>query len=125
MAKTGQSTIQFAALMAIVVAGLLAMQIYAKRAFSGKLRAAADSIGEQYAPGQTTSTITLTTTSDTTTTSVPGTVTLTAAGGQPSATADVLITQTVTAQDSVTKTGSQTVGPLGTDLWSESTPSGG
>lgn len=41
-------------LIAVVAASLLAMQIYMKRSVSGRLRRAADEIGEQYAPRQTT-----------------------------------------------------------------------
>ena len=46
----GQSTIEYAMLIACLVAALLAMQIYIKRAIQGRMREASDSIGEQYAP---------------------------------------------------------------------------
>lgn len=44
----GQGTLEFALLMVIVVAALIAMQIYVKRGVEGKLRENTDSIGEQF-----------------------------------------------------------------------------
>jgi hypothetical protein len=43
-----QSTLEFCVFTAVVIAALLAMTIYLKRAVQGKLREAADSVGEQY-----------------------------------------------------------------------------
>lgn len=51
-------------LVACVVAALLAMQIYMKRGIQGKLRAASDEIGEQYAPASADSSITTNLTSN-------------------------------------------------------------
>lgn len=53
-----QSILEYAVIIAVVVAALLAMQIYVKRSFQGRFRQAADSIGEQYAPKNTDSLIT-------------------------------------------------------------------
>lgn len=63
--EKGQSTLEYALLIAVIVAGLIAMQVYMKRGVQGKLRSSTDSIGEQYSPGYTTSeyTTTQTTTS--------------------------------------------------------------
>jgi len=55
MKRKGQSTLEYAILIAIIVAALLAMQIYIKRGIQGKLRSSADSIGEQYSAGNMTS----------------------------------------------------------------------
>jgi len=56
MRKKAQSTIEVAALIVILVAALLAVQIYIKRGFQGKYRELADNVGEQYDPLKTTST---------------------------------------------------------------------
>lgn len=48
--KIGQSTLEYAALVAIVVGGLIAMQAYLKRGVQGKLKATGDQLGEQYSP---------------------------------------------------------------------------
>jgi uncharacterized protein (UPF0333 family) len=55
MRRKGQSTLEYAVLIAVVVGALLAMQIYMKRGIQGKLRQSADQIGEQYSAGHTTS----------------------------------------------------------------------
>lgn len=52
MRRKGQSTLEYAVIIAVVVAGLLAMQTYMKRAVQGKLRQSTDSIGEQYSAGR-------------------------------------------------------------------------
>lgn len=65
LSKKGQSTLEYGIIVAIVVAGLLAMQMYIKRGVQGKLRSAADDIGEQFSPEHTTSTRTTTTKSTT------------------------------------------------------------
>lgn len=53
MKKNGQSTLEYAVIIAVVVGGLLAMQIYMKRGVQGKLRESTDRIGEQYSAGNT------------------------------------------------------------------------
>jgi hypothetical protein len=54
-----QSMLEYSVLIACVVAGLIAMQIYMKRSIEGRLKQAADEIGEHYAPEATTSDITM------------------------------------------------------------------
>lgn len=49
----GQSTLEYAILIAVVVAALLATQIYIKRGVQGKLRESTDQIGEQFDTGKT------------------------------------------------------------------------
>lgn len=64
----GQSAVEYAVLAAVIVAALLAMQIYLKRGIVGKLRVAADTAGEQYDPRNTAGSFTLTSARDATTT---------------------------------------------------------
>lgn len=48
--KRGQSTLEYALIIAVVIAGLLIMQYYIKRGYSGRLKSAADDMGEQFDP---------------------------------------------------------------------------
>lgn len=52
--RRAQSTLEYALIIAVVVGGLIAMQVYVKRGLQGRLKSAADDIGEQYSPGHTT-----------------------------------------------------------------------
>lgn len=70
--RCGQSSLEYAILIAVVVAGLIAMQTYVKRGVQGRLRAGADDIGGQYSPGLVTSTYTTTSGQSSTETSVGG-----------------------------------------------------
>jgi hypothetical protein len=47
----GQSTLEYALIIAVVVGALLAMQVYFKRGVQGKLRESTDDIGNQYSAG--------------------------------------------------------------------------
>ena len=47
--KAGQSTLEYVILVVIVIAALLSIQFYLKRGVQGRMRSAADDIGEQYA----------------------------------------------------------------------------
>ena len=49
-ARNGQSTLEIAVLICVVIAAVLAMQIFMKRAVQGRLRASSDSIGTQWDP---------------------------------------------------------------------------
>ena len=49
----GQSTLEYAVLIIIVIGALLSIQIYIKRGVQGRLKSATDDIGEQYSPGNT------------------------------------------------------------------------
>jgi hypothetical protein len=98
--------------IAAVVASVLVMQIYMKRGFSGKLRAAADAVGEQYAPKDTNATFIVQSSSDVVTTSVL----FKDEPVGPGQTADVLKTTTVSSE-SATRTGNESVGPFAVDLW--------
>ncbi len=44
----GQSTLEYALIISVVVGALLAMQIYMKRGMEGRMRKASDDIGKQF-----------------------------------------------------------------------------
>ena len=50
MTHRGQSTVEYAVVITVIIAALLAMQIYIKRGAMGKLKDATDQIGEQFSP---------------------------------------------------------------------------
>lgn len=54
MSRKGQSTLEYSLVIAVVLAGLLAMQHYMRRGVEGKLRSSTDNIGDQYEAGKTT-----------------------------------------------------------------------
>ena len=62
--RKGQSTLEYAIVVAIIVAGLLAMQFYVKRGWEGKLKTAADDMGEQFEPARFTANYNLNSQSD-------------------------------------------------------------
>ena len=107
-----QSTTEYAVLFAIVAAAVVGMQVYMKRSVQGRMRQSADSIGSQYEPGNTTSTITLNVSNTTTTTT-------TLQKDQPLSdgrSGDTVTTITNITNDTTTRSGDETVGPLGTSL---------
>lgn len=65
--RKAQSTLEYAVVIVSLVAALLAIQVYAKRAMQGRLRQIADELGQQYAPKNTTSDITISSSGTTTT----------------------------------------------------------
>ncbi len=50
----GQSVLEYAMIIAVVVGALLAIQIYMKRGLQGRLRESSDQIGEQFDAEKTT-----------------------------------------------------------------------
>ncbi len=50
--RKGQSTLEYAVIIAVVVGGLVMMQHYVKRGYAGKLKSAADDMGQQFDPGR-------------------------------------------------------------------------
>jgi uncharacterized protein (UPF0333 family) len=91
----GQSTLEYVILAGFVVAALIAMGVYMKRGFQGKLRESTDQIGQQYSAEHTIS-------SYTTNTNVAQTEDLKATGE----------TTTTITQNTQTKTGNETVDTL-------------
>jgi Flp pilus assembly pilin Flp len=59
--KKGQSTLEYAVLIVIIIAALLAMNQYIKRGLQGRLKSATDDIGDQFSPGNTNVTKTIST----------------------------------------------------------------
>ena len=49
--KRGQSTLEYAILIIIIIGALLSVQVYIKRSVQGRLKSAADDIGDQYSDG--------------------------------------------------------------------------
>jgi Flp pilus assembly pilin Flp len=52
--KSGQSMLEYALLLGVVVAAILIMQVFVKRGFMGGLKDSADKMGEQFSAGSTT-----------------------------------------------------------------------
>ncbi len=103
----GQVTLEHVVLVACFIAALLAMQIYIKRAISGRLRMSADSVSEPYDPKRTFTDYTQTTISDTTTFSwLERDRDI---GGERT---DVTTTMTVTNRDASKREGKERVGTL-------------
>ena len=61
--KKGQSTLEYAVLIIIIIGALLSIQVYIKRGIQGRLKGAADDIGDQFSVGNTNVTQTMTTSS--------------------------------------------------------------
>ena len=51
--RKGQSSMELVIIMIIVMAALLSIQVYLKRGVQGRLRSAADDVGDQYSAGNT------------------------------------------------------------------------
>jgi len=51
--KKGQSTLEYAILIIIIIGALLSIQVYIKRGVQGRLKGAADDIGDQFSVGNT------------------------------------------------------------------------
>ena len=88
----GQSTLEYALIIAVVVGALLAMDIYVKRGVQGKLRQATDDIGQQFEAENTT-----------------GSHTITRTGSDVQTTKSGGVVETVTTADTRSETGNETV----------------
>lgn len=51
--KRGQSTLEYAILIVIVIGALLSIQFYIKRGIQGRMKSATDDISYQFSPGNT------------------------------------------------------------------------
>ena len=105
------SVVEYTVCLVVVLAGLLAMRVYLKRAFAGRMRQAVDSVGEQYDPRHTTSTWTITSNSTATSTSTMK-KNVVVSGHK----VDVMTSETAST-DTSGRRGSETVGAMGTNLW--------
>ena len=63
--KKGQSTLEYAILIIIIIGALLSIQVYIKRGVQGRLKQASDDIGDQFSVGNQNTLLTTTTTSTT------------------------------------------------------------
>jgi hypothetical protein len=63
--RKGQSTLEYAVLIVIIIAALLAMNQYIKRGLQGRLKSSTDDIGDQFSPGNTNFSRTVSTASNT------------------------------------------------------------
>lgn len=71
--KKGQSTLEYAILIVIIIGALLTLQVYIKRGIQGRLKSATDDVGEQYTTADSGNYIkTVVTTSNTVDTSIAG-----------------------------------------------------
>ncbi len=64
--RRGQSTLEYAILIVIVIGALIAIQFYIKRGIQGRFKQSTDDIGDQFSPANTEYTRTVTTGSKTT-----------------------------------------------------------
>lgn len=51
--RRGQSTLEYAVLIIIIIAALLSIQMYIKRGVQGRLKTSTDDIGDQFSPDNT------------------------------------------------------------------------
>ena len=49
--RRGQSTLEYAVLIVVIIGALLTIQTYIKRGVQGRLKSASDDIGDQYSDG--------------------------------------------------------------------------
>lgn len=96
--RRAQSTLELMLLVIILAAALVGMSIYLKRAIQGKLKAAADDIGEQYSPAYT---------SFMNTTSIDANTVTNVTVENPGA-LDARSLATTTVNETITRTGSET-----------------
>lgn len=59
--RKGQSTLEYAILIVIIIAALLSIQVYIKRGIQGRFKSATDDIGDQFSPGLSVEDMTITT----------------------------------------------------------------
>lgn len=103
----GQSTLEYAILVTIVIGALIAMQIYVKRGFQGRWKSTVDDFGEQYDPRTVNSLInySLVSNTDTTIEAFPSRDTTTGAQGFTTNRTDI-------TSSFETKQGNTVVGPV-------------
>ena len=97
--KKGQSALEYAVLIVVIIAALIAMQVYLKRGVQGGLREKTDQIGEQFSPGYTVGNYTTNTSSVST---------------EQVSNQDTLVTITTQTQN---RAGSENVEAFGNEYW--------
>ncbi len=80
--QKGQSTLEYAILIIIIIGALLSIQVYIKRGVQGRLKSATDDIGDQFSPGNTNVTKTMITSSRSNDTFIAGVTTSTLVGDE-------------------------------------------
>ena len=70
--RKAQSTLEYAIIIAVVVGALVAMQVYIKRGLQGRLKQAADDMGEQFTAQYSTANYSTQTNTTTTENSIGG-----------------------------------------------------
>lgn len=85
--QKGQSTLEYALVIAVIVAALIAMQTYIKRGFQGKMKASVDDVGEQFSAGASTYEYNTTSTAESDETTLSG-ADVTALGGTTTSTSN-------------------------------------
>jgi uncharacterized protein (UPF0333 family) len=103
--RKGQTILETAILLMIIVFAFLAMQAYLKRSIQGRLWANIDSIGEQYDPLKTTSDYNMTRVSNVTTTSTSTEQPTMTFWGQPAEDRLVTVVESQTHYDNTVKSG--------------------
>jgi cytoskeletal protein RodZ len=73
LTKRGQSTLEYAVVIAVIVGALLATQVYIKRGIQGRFKQSSDDIGEQFSPGASKYDYTTVTTTNSQESTEPGT----------------------------------------------------
>ncbi|HNX80704.1 MAG TPA: hypothetical protein PKL77_00965 [Candidatus Omnitrophota bacterium] len=106
---SGQSTLEYAVVIAVIVGALLATQVYVKRGLQGRFKQSADDIGEQFSPGAGYYNTTVESNVTSFEKTDPGTA---AAGGAPGAAARAKATVTDTNQTQ-NRTAEERVGEFG------------
>ena len=109
MSRRAQTTVEYAVFAVALSAAFLGMVVYMKRGISGRMRDAADSVGEQYGPGETTSNLTTTVTGTSTTVSEMKADQDVNGDGTPDGSV-MYTTTTIDAPETTTRTGTEDVG---------------
>lgn len=78
--QKAQSTLEYAALFAVVIGAIIAGQLYFRRGIEGRLQSSADEIGEQYSFGTARGTVTTYSNANTVEDIIGGTATTTIHG---------------------------------------------
>lgn len=126
--RKAQSVLEYAVVVVVFISALLAMQIYLKRSVQGRLRETADSIGQQYSPGNTSSVMYMSSDSNSQSTSTTEEIDVPIDPGDPSKgkTTKLLTTSNwsiIGAGDTFNRWGTESVGPFEASLFGGLSPS--